>query len=93
MLVPISYEGGKTMPNPNNRTVYQTPDGDWANKKNGNSRPSKLYDTQKDAIADAHRQIHNAGGGELTIMGTNHQIRRKLTVSPGIDPYPPKDKT
>ncbi|MBO7638370.1 MAG: DUF2188 domain-containing protein [Treponema sp.] len=41
------------MPNPNNRTVYQTPDGDWANKKNGNSRPSKLYDTQKDAIADA----------------------------------------
>lgn len=81
------------MPNPNNRTVYQTPNGEWANKKNGNSRPSKLYDTQKEAIANAHQQIYNDGGGELTIMGTNHQIRQKLTVAPGNDPCPPRDRT
>lgn len=81
------------MPNRNNRTVYQTSNGDWANKKNGNTRPSKLYGTQKAAIEDAHRQIHNAGGGELTIMGTNHQIRRKLTVDPGNDSCPPIDRT
>ena len=81
------------MPNSNNRTVYQTSTGEWANKKNGNNRASKLYDTQKAAIADAHRQINTAGGGELTIMGTDHRIRQKITVAPGNDPCPPIDRT
>ena len=77
----------------NNRTVYLTANGDWANKKNGNIRPSKLYDTQKAASEDAYTKIKNDGGGELTIMGTDHKIRRKITVPPGNDPCPPKDKT
>ena len=81
------------MANTNNRTIYRTTSGDWANKKNGNSRPSKLYDTQKAAMDDARRQIQHDGGGDLTIMGTDHQIRRKITVAPGNAPRPPKDKT
>ena len=81
------------MPNTNNRTVFQIASGEWANKKNGNERVSRYYDTQKDAIKAAHKQIHTAGGGELTIMGTNHKIRQKITVSPGNDPCPPIDKT
>ena len=83
----------ENMPNPNNRTVYKTSSGEWANKKNGNDRASKLYDTQKAAIDDAHRQIYVAGGGELTIMGTDNKIRRKITVVPGNDPCPPVDRT
>lgn len=81
------------MQNKNNRTVFQKASGEWANKKNGNERVSGLYDTQKAAINAAHKQIHAAGGGELTIMGKNHKIRQKITVPPGNDPCPPIDRT
>ena len=81
------------MPNANNRTVFQIASGEWANKKNGNERVSGYYNTQKAAIKAAHKQIHADGGGELTIMGTNHKIRQKITVSPGNDPCPPVDRT
>lgn len=77
----------------NNRFIYKTSSGKWANKKNGNSRVSKLYETQKNAIADAKNQLSNSGGGELTIKGENQKIRRKITVAPGNDPCPPKDRT
>ena len=70
-----------------------TASGEWAKKKNGNEKASKLYDTKKDAIADAHRQIHADGGGELTTKGTDNKIRRKITVAPGNDPCPPIDRT
>lgn len=80
------------MPNKNNRTVYPTSDG-WANIKNGASRPGKIYNTQKDAMDAAHEQIERDGGGELTIMNKDNVIRRKITVSPGNDPCPPKDRT
>ncbi|MBQ9205157.1 MAG: DUF2188 domain-containing protein [Treponema sp.] len=80
------------MPNPNNRTVYPTENG-WANKKNGASRPEKIYATQAEAIEVAKEQIKHAGGADLTIMNRENQIRRKITVAPGNDPCPPIDRT
>ena len=77
----------------NNRTIYPTNTGSWANKKNGNVKPTKLFETQKEAIRDAYEQIKKNGGGELTIIGTSHKIRQKIIVPKGNDPCPPKDKT
>jgi hypothetical protein len=76
----------------NNRTVYKRSDGNWANKKNGNSRASTLHKTQKDAENTARTMLKNDGGGELTTKGVNGKIRSKDTIAPGNDPYPPKDK-
>lgn len=75
----------------NNRIVYPTNSGNWANKKIGNTRPTKLFETQKEAINSAYKQIKDDGGGELTIIGKNHKIRQKTTVPNGNDPCPPKD--
>lgn len=72
-----------------NRTVYKHPDG-WADKGNEASRPSKVYDTQREAEAAAREHLRNQGGGELTIQGTDGKFRQKDTVPHGNDPYPPK---
>ncbi len=76
----------------NDRTVYQRPDGQWANKLNNAERASSLHDKQGDAIKSATEMLHNQGGGELTTMGRNHLIRSKDTIAPGNDPFPPRDK-
>jgi hypothetical protein len=75
-----------------NRTVYQRSDGQWANKRNGAERAASLHETQGDAWNAARGNLHNQGGGELTVMGRNHRIVSKDTVSPGNDPFPPKDR-
>ena len=80
------------MPNPNNRTVYPTENG-WGNKKNGATRPEKIYPTQQKAVEAAKLQIQHAGGADLTIMSRENRIRRKITVAPSNDPCPPKDRT
>ena len=54
------------------RMVYKTPDG-WANKRNDASRASSLHDTQAEAIAAAHRNLQNQGGGELTVKGVAYK--------------------
>lgn len=73
------------------RTVYQNADGDWVNKRNDASRASSVHDTQKAAEQAARQMLRNQGGGELTTMGRNHQIRSKDTIAPGNDPNPPRD--
>jgi hypothetical protein len=78
--------------NKNDRSVYHRNDGKWANKKNDSDRASSLHDTQKEAENAARSMLQKQGGGELTTMGKNGQIRSKDTISPGNDPYPPKDK-
>lgn len=75
----------------NNRSIFRR-DDQWINKLNGASRASSVHDTQQDAINVAREMLSNRGGGELTTMGRNGQIRSKDTIAPGNDPCPPKDK-
>lgn len=74
------------------RTIYQTDDGLWANKRNSASQPAQKFSRQSDAIAAARQNLINAGGGELTVKGRNGLIRSKDTIPPGNDPNPPKDR-
>ena len=73
------------------RSVFHTPKG-WADKDDGASRPAGYYATQQQAISAARQHLVNQGGGELTIYGMNGQIRDKVTIAPGNDPCPPRDK-
>ena len=75
----------------NNRIVYKTKDGDWANKKTGNDKASSLHSTQKAAEDAARQMLKNQGGGELTTKGLDGKIRSKDTIA-SKDPNPPKDK-
>jgi hypothetical protein len=73
------------------RTVYQKPNGDWANKRNSASKAASLHPTQKEAANAARENLQNAGGGDLTIKGKDGKIRSKDTIAPGNDPIPPRD--
>lgn len=73
------------------RTVFQRGD-EWVNKRNDADRVSSKHSTQKEAAAAAKEMLHNQGGGELTLKGTDGKIRSKDTIPPGKDPFPPKDR-
>ena len=73
------------------RTVYRTPDGKWANKRDDASKATSIHLTQRDAADAARQNLQNQGGGELTIKGRDGLFRSKDTVEPGKDPCPPKD--
>lgn len=70
-----------------NQHVTPRPDGLWQVKGAGNSKATKVTNTQKQAINIA-REISRNQGSELIIHGVNGQIREK--DSHGNDPYPPK---
>lgn len=53
----------------------------------GNSRYTKITDTQREA-ADAARQIARNQQSELLIHGVNGRIRQRDSY--GNDPFPPK---
>lgn len=74
------------------RTVYRTEDGQWANKRNDASRATSLHPTQAEAEQAARENLQNQGGGELTTKGRDGRIRSKDTIPPGSDPNPPRDK-
>ena len=74
------------------RTVYQRPDKQWANKRNDAERASSLHSTQKAAAEAASGMLRKQGGGELTTIGRDRLIRSKDTIAPGKDPNPPKDR-
>ena len=76
----------------NDRTVYRRSDGQWANKRNDADRVSSLHRTQRDADRAARDMLRNQGGGELTLKGRDGRIRSKDTISPGNDPFPPRDR-
>ena len=80
------------MSNDNRRHVVQNPDGGWDIKKPGASRASGHTDTQREAIDRASDIVRNAGGGEVRIHGRDGKIRDSNTISPGNDPFPPRDK-
>ena len=68
-------------------TYHVAPHGDqWEVKHADAQHATSLHDTQKEAIAVAHEHLHNQGGGELVIHGTDGHIREKTTVAPGNDP-------
>jgi len=75
----------------NDRIVFKTTDGDWANKKNSADKASSLHPTQKQAEDAAREMLKNQGGGELTTKGLDGKIRSKDTIA-SKDPNPPKDK-
>lgn len=79
------------MSKPQDRMIYKRPDGQWANERNDTDRASSLHSTQQDAITTAKEMLGNQGGGELTTKGVNGKIRSKDTISPGNDPFPPRD--
>ncbi len=69
-----------------NQHVVPARDG-WAVKGAGAQKATKVFDTQREAIAAA-RQIAVSQRSELLIHGKNGKIRDKNTY--GRDPHPPK---
>ncbi|WP_110969133.1 DUF2188 domain-containing protein [Pseudomonas huaxiensis] len=61
--------------------------GSWAVRGAGNSKVTKEFDTQRDAI-DYARDIARNQESELLIHGRNGQIRER--DSHGNDDFPPK---
>jgi hypothetical protein len=59
----------------------------WAVKPEGGSKPSGVFNTQKEAIAKG-REIAKNQQSELFIHNREGQIRERNTY--GNDPYPPK---
>ena len=74
------------------RHVVPSSDGGWDVKAPGAKRASSHHDTQADAERRAKEIVGNAGGGEVVIHRPNGEIRDSDTVSPGRDPFPPRDR-
>lgn len=62
------------------RMVSPREDGQWTNKRLDGEQASSVHDTQAEAIESARSMLHNQGGGELTIQGTDGKIREKISV-------------
>lgn len=75
----------------NNRFVVKRPEG-WAVTAGGAERASSVHPTQAKAEARAKEIVSNLGGGEVRIQGRDGHWRDSDTVSPGRDPFPPRDK-
>lgn len=68
---------------------HVTPKKDkWQVKGEGNSKTTRIVDTQKEAISIA-KSIAKNQESELIIHGENGRIREKNSY--GNDPCPPKD--
>mgnify|MGYP006283606683 FL=1 len=63
--------------------------GKWQVKGAGNSKATKKFKTQKQAIKKA-RKIAKKQNSEVVIHGKDGKIRDKDSY--GNDPHPPKDK-
>ena len=62
-------------------------DGKWESKREGAERPSKVFDTQREAW-DYSKDNARESEGEAFLKGRNHEIRERNTY--GEDPHPPK---
>lgn len=72
------------------KNQHITKKGDnWRVIGEGNSKATKNFDTQKEAI-NYGKQISMNQHSELVIHGVNGKIRDKDSF--GHDPHPPKDK-
>jgi hypothetical protein len=78
------------MTNPNSRHVVQNPDGGWhvkapvpaAHPRTATLRPKRSSRARNHSLR---------GGGEVVIHGRDGRIRDSDTLSPGRDPFPPRD--
>jgi len=71
-----------------NKNQHVVPNGNnWAVKGEGNSKNTRITQTQKEAINIA-RTIARNEQSELVIHGKDGQIRQKDSY--GNDPFPPK---
>ena len=77
------------MPNYN---VVNNPKGGWNVKKDNAEKASVSAETQKEAEKKAKKFSVHFGGGEVRIQGKDGKFRDSDTVSPGNDPFPPRDK-
>ena len=59
----------------------------WGVKGEGNSKVTRVFETQRDAIAYGRQQAINQSS-ELLIHGQNGQIRERNSY--GNDPHPPR---
>ena len=73
------------------RIVYRRGDGQYVNKRNDADKASSIHKNQSDAINAAKQMFINLRGGELIVKGLDGKIRSKDTISPGNDPFPPRD--
>lgn len=62
-------------------------DGEWAIRGEGNSRVTKITQTQQEAI-DIAREIAKNNNSELVIHRPDGRIREKNSY--GSDPFPPE---
>lgn len=80
------------MGNDNRRHVVPNASGGWDVVAPDAKRASVHTDTQKQALDRARGIVGNAGGGEVVTHGRDGKIRNSDTISPGNDPFPPRDK-
>ena len=73
--------------NSNNHWVTPRENG-WADKREGSSRASGIYSTQREAFEHA-RDVARREGGEVFIQNRNNLIRERNTYGKA-DPFPPK---
>lgn len=63
----------------------------WQTKREGASRPARVFSTQKEAEIYGHQLLQNNGGGELITQNRQGVIRSKDTIN-SSDPFPPRDR-
>jgi len=61
-------------------------------KREGASKSSGNFNTQRGAEIRAKELSANSGGGEVRIHGLDGKIRDSDTVPPANDPNPPTDR-
>ncbi len=71
----------------NNYWTHPRPDGNWGSKKEGASRDSRVFETQKEAW-DYSREQAKQNNSEAFLQNKQGQIRERNSF--GHDPYPPK---
>lgn len=72
-----------------NQHVTKRSDGAWQVKGAGNNKPTKITNTQREAIKIA-TEIAKNQKSEVVVHGVNGKIRSKDSY--GNDPLPPRDK-
>lgn len=76
----------------NERHVVPNARGGWDVVAPGASRASAHLETQAQGVDRAREIVGNTGGGEVVIHRPDGTIRDSDTVSPGYDPFPPRDR-
>ncbi len=62
------------------RVVFKQPDGQWANKREGEESPETLHETQREAVAAARWFLTHHCGGNLTVMDEQGRVEFSSAV-------------